>query len=339
MPVSCQLSQLSLRKWGWSRGWALCTCDFPPSQQPGHAPGVGSTSQRAPETGTSVTTWVGHASNPFALPRLSFPHQAFCLWSRGSNPGHVSKAPGGLFKNAPPRPQPSPEGADSAVGVLGECLSPPPHQLVALIHRPCPESQKLLCSLGHTPLCLIDHSPAQGNMGGPEGRTCRSSYSNRCDHCACLGQWHQALSPPSSHRIPTATLAVWWQHQPQFTGEEPEAGQSHTQGTQVVTRQRSSQPHWTPSAVPLLYCQVASQRATHSRTCPLHPISFSWALSPALSCLPLSPAGAGHLKAQEGCPGQDEIRADRGFGSWGYTPLSEVCLCKSINSIIHQVTV
>lgn len=42
-PVSCQLSQLSLRRRAWHRRWALSTHHLPPAgQQPGRAPGVGS---------------------------------------------------------------------------------------------------------------------------------------------------------------------------------------------------------------------------------------------------------------------------------------------------------
>lgn len=66
--VSCQLSQLSLRKQARSRRWALHAHHLPPSQQPGHAPGGGShfpggetKAQRGPETGISVIFWVRHA--------------------------------------------------------------------------------------------------------------------------------------------------------------------------------------------------------------------------------------------------------------------------------------
>ena len=71
-PVSCQLPQLSLRKWAWSRGWAP---DAPASQQPAQR----GRPRPKRDQGQGSLSFPGWNTTKFfsPLPRLSFPDQAF----------------------------------------------------------------------------------------------------------------------------------------------------------------------------------------------------------------------------------------------------------------------
>lgn len=163
-------------------------------------------------------------------------------------------------------------------------------------------------------LCLLDHFWAPGSLGARD-RDCEGPASATCVSTVCVsqGQSHLALSPSLSHQVLAATLAVWWRHQPHFTGEETEARQvphsGHRAGNKsgflpAILDYKSSAPSPSPS------CFSRSNKSKN-----LSPSSYFPLMDSVILLCPVYPCHCGSWVSEgsEGFPGQGVIRADSGL--------------------------
>ena len=210
----------------------------------------------------------------------------------------------GSFKICP-CPGPSPAQWRHSLGLGGwvsacACLSWA-RFLHLLTSNPALSTRSFSAPPGHASLCLLDHCRAQGSPGAREGGSqgpaaqqhvpalCASDRGTRhCHLCHLIRSqqpWLCGIDP-----------ILRWRNLRQ--------DRCHTQGTELVTAVRLHPRHTelrvqcSFSITKLLFKEPKIQGPVF---CPVPP---SWSLSPALSCLSLSPAVAGHLRAQRGCQGR-----------------------------------